>query len=649
MCGIAGVLYSQPKLNNDEFLSLMQSMGDALRHRGPDDHGEWVDANAGIGFAHRRLSILDLSPAGHQPMISRNKRYVIIFNGEIYNYREIKADLEKSGIVFRGHSDTETLLESIAYRGIEKTLALINGMFAFALWDKETRTLTLVRDRIGKKPLYYGWCNGVFLFGSELKALKLHSSFNDEIDRAALGQFIQYSWLNGPASIYLNIKKLQPGSYIQISLTNIVHEIQPKIYWSLLDEAGKSQSNIYSESYECAANELGELLNSAVKRRMIADVDLGALLSGGIDSSLIVSMMQANSLNKIKTFSIGFHEQTHNEAEHAKRIAEYLGTDHEELYVTPQDCMDVIPKLPFIYDEPFADVSQIPTYLVSKLASQKVKVVLSGDGGDELFAGYTRYFRCMEHWRKHENIPQKLRPALGSVMDAVANTSWHLLANTKTQEGVAGWRRFGSKLEKRARRIGAKSSLDLFVRMMMRYKNVGELVNLDESSLTMLSSKALWPNHSDPILNMMLIDALCYLPDDILVKVDRASMATSLEARNPLLDRDVAGFAWRLPYEMKVNNIGGKRILKDILVKYLPAELTDRKKMGFSVPMGKWLRGELRDWAEELLNINRIRQQSYLNGSIVHKIWNQHQSGWRNHNDLLWSILMFQAWQENNN
>ena len=644
MCGIAGVLYSRPKLKSDEFLSLLKSMGDTLRHRGPDDHGEWADANAGVGFAHRRLSILDLSPAGHQPMVSRNQRYVIIFNGEIYNYREIKADLEKSGITFRGHSDTETLLECIAYKGLDKALDIINGMFAFALWDKETRSLVLARDRIGKKPLYYGWCNGVFLFGSELKALKIHTSFDSEIDRAALAQFIQYSWLNGPASIYLNISKLLPGSYIEVSQSMTAVEMQPTIYWSSVEKAKQAQENLYAGSYKDSVNELDVLLNAAVKKRMIADVDLGALLSGGIDSSLIVAMMQSNSSEKIKTFSIGFHEETHNEAQHAKIIANHLGTEHEELYVTAKDCMDVIPKLPIMYDEPFADVSQIPTYLVSKLASNKVKVVLTGDGGDELFAGYTRYFRCIQHWEKQNRVPALLRPMLGNVMEHATDTLWYMFQKVETEKNVSTWLKNGSKLDKKSRRMGAKNSQDLFMRMMARYKHIESLVLTKESSGTLLLNKKSWPKFSDQILNMMLIDTNSYLPDDILVKVDRASMATSLEARSPLLDKDIAEFSWSLPNTSRVDLIGGKKILKDILVQYIPTDLTDRKKMGFGVPIGTWLKGPLRDWAEDILNLEMLEHQGYLNSHAVRKIWSQHLSGWRKHSDLLWSILMFQLW-----
>ena len=440
------------------------------------------------------------------------------------------------------------------------------------------------------------------------------------------------------------INKLIPGSSLRITSSSHKEFLKPKIYWSVLDSAQHVQSNLFAGSFDEAANQLEKILLKSVNKRMIADVELGALLSGGIDSSLVVSMMQTQSERKVKTFSIGFNEETHNEAIHAKKVAEYLGTDHSELYVTPEECMDVIPQLPEMYDEPFGDVSQIPTYLVSKLAREKVKVVLSGDGGDELFAGYTRYLRCMDHWEKHENIPLFIRPAIGKTMDVTAKALWSLLGNTKTQEGVSGWRRFGAKLDKRARRIGAKTSLELFVSMMTRYKDISEIVNQSENSQTMLSINDFWPSHSDPILNMTLIDSVCYLPDDILVKVDRASMATSLEARCPLLDKEVAEFAWQLPSSMKIDQTGGKKILKEVLGRYLPRELTDRKKMGFGVPMGKWLRGPLKDWAEELLDPHKIKHQGYLNECTVQRLWKQHSSGWRNHNDILWSILMFQAW-----
>ena len=646
MCGIAGAMYSSTNLVHGEFPSILKNMGDALRHRGPDDCGEWHDLNAGVGLAHRRLSIIDLSIAGHQPMHSHNTRYTIVFNGEIYNFGELRKRLTSKGVALRGNSDTEALLESIAVFGMDDTLALSNGMFAFALWDRDDNSLTLARDRIGKKPLYYGWCRGVLLFGSELKAVKAHPSFDDEIDQNALGQFIQYSWLNGPASIYKNIKKLAPGSYLKISQSNSSKAIEPIQYWSACESADNGQSNLFTGTFSEASDHLEELLLDSVNKRMIADVELGALLSGGVDSSLVVSMMQAQSTTKIKTFSIGFNEETHNEAVYAKKIANYLGTDHTELYMTSDDCLNVIPKLPEIYDEPFGDASQIPTYLVSKLASEKVKVVLSGDGGDELFAGYTRYFRCLKHWEKQKKVPVQLRPSIAEAMDIAAKISWQFFGKYSISGDLKNWQRFGSKLEKRARRIDAKNPTELFVRMMSRIRDAHEIVNGYTHPETMLSSEREWPKHSDDILNMMLMDTLCYLPDDILVKVDRASMAVSLEARCPLLDKEIAEFSWQLPISMKVHKSEGKIILKDVLNRYIPAELTERRKMGFGVPTGLWLRGPLRDWAENLLDPVKLAQQGYLNIVNVRKIWQQHQSGWRNHSDLLWSILMFQAWLE---
>lgn len=644
MCGITGVLYSQPKLNHDDFLSLMNGMGSTLKHRGPDDHGEWVDANNGIGLAHTRLSIIDLSNAGRQPMKSKNNRYVIIFNGEIYNYLEIRSELEKSGISFKGRSDTETLLESINFFGLEKALNRINGMFAFALWDRENRTLTLACDRFGKKPIYYGWCEDVFMFGSELKALKQHPSFNGQINRKALSQFIQYTWLSGSSSIFSNISKLQAGTYLEVYQSNIFDVKQPLVYWSAIEKAKIAQLNNSSDNYLSSVNRLDELLNLSVKKRMIADVELGALLSGGIDSSLVVSIMQANSENKIKTFSVGYEEETHNEAVYAKNIAKFLGTKHEEIYITEKECMDVIPKLAGIYDEPFADVSQIPTYLVSHMASEHVKVALTGDGGDELFAGYTRYFRCQRHWDTQQKTPKFIKRALGSLMESSANQLWNLFTSSSNNQSLVNLGKYADKLDKRSRRICASNSTELFIMMMQRYNNIDELVIGGSNSSLLFSAENTYPCFQDEILNMMLVDATCYLSGDILVKVDRASMANSLEVRSPLLDKEVAEFAWGLPESSRYDSQGGKKILKDVLSRYVPRELTQRKKMGFGVPIGDWLRSFLKDWASDLLNENRISQQGYFNYKVVNKIWSQHQSGWRDHSKILWAILMFQMW-----
>ena len=644
MCGIAGVLYSQAALSRESLELLVNEMGQTLHHRGPDHGDNWIDAEAGIGLSHRRLAIVDLSPSGNQPMLSRNKRYVISFNGEIYNFKEIRSDLEKNGVNFNGHSDTEVLLESIAYQGLAATLLRVNGMFAFALWDRESRKLVLARDRFGKKPLFYGSFGKALVFGSEIKALRKHPEFVDEIDRGALAQFIQFNWLDGPNSIYKKVKKLQPGSYIEISSENIFEKIKPEIYWSAENIANKASEYSFKGSYKEAVDQLEAVIKSSVSRRMIADVELGALLSGGIDSSLVVSMMQATTTTNVKTFSIGFNEVTHNEAYHAKKIANYLQTDHTELYVTPTECMDIIPQLPAMFDEPLGDASQIPTYLVSKLANNHVKVVLSGDGGDELFAGYTRYFRCMNHWKNHQRVPESIRPLLAQGMNGLAQIFWYLLANIKTNPDLKGWRRFGMRLEKRARRIDASSPLELFVCMMERYSEIENLVLAEQDSNSMLLDNNLWPEVDGEIHKMMLIDTLSYLPNDILVKVDRASMATSLEARAPLLDREVFEFAWRIPFQMKVDGQGGKRILRDLLLKYLPNDLISQKKMGFGVPIGNWLRGPLKEWALEMLSEIDKEQKRYLEPNIVREIWKQHNSGLYDHSKLLWSILMFQSW-----
>ena len=646
MCGIAGVLHSKATLSNDQLRDVVKKMGGSLTHRGPDDSGEWVDEQSGIALGHQRLSILDLSQAGHQPMISNNQRFVLSYNGEIYNFNEIRMNLENAGVKFRGHSDSEVLLESIAHFGFEKTLPMLNGMFAFALWDREECSLILTRDRVGKKPLYYGYCNGAFLFGSELKSLRVHPNFDAEIDRAALGQFIQFSWLNGPSTIYKHIKKLNPGSYLKMTRANLAGYYNPQKYWSMKKIAEYGSSNPYSNSYLESVDELDKLLRESVALRMTADVELGALLSGGIDSSLVVSMMQSQSTKKIKTFSIGFYESSHNEAEFAKKIAQHLGTDHAELYVTPKECMDVIPKLPEIYDEPLGDASQIPTFLVSKLVSRKTKVVLSGDGGDELFAGYSHYFRCLKHWERQKTIPPALRPFAATMLSALANLFWIFFCQKQTIYSNRGWKSIGEKLEKRSNRINAVSSQELFMQMLKKHNNIEQLVCGSQNNNSMYSDKSVQLNDPEPLLNMMFMDMVCYLPDDILVKLDRASMASSLEARCPLLDARIIEFAWRLPITAKINENGGKRILRDVLARYIPKTLTERKKMGFGVPVGKWLRGPLKEWAEELIDPVKLKNQSYLNSTDVRKLWDQHQSGWRNRDDVLWSILMFLAWHQ---
>ena len=649
MCGFAGFFYLRPSLSKNDMLLLVKKMSEKIAHRGPDDFGEWVDENAGIGLGHRRLSILDLSSAGHQPMISQNQRFVLAYNGEIYNFHELRIELEKNGIQFTGNSDTEVLLESISYWGIERALKRFNGMFAFALWDRADRSLLLARDRVGKKPLYYGCSENVLLFGSELKALREHPNFNNEIDRGALKQYVKYNWFSGPTSIYKNIKKLNPGSYIKILQSEVTGRLNPINYWSAEDTALSGLANIEQCSYLESIDQLEKLMLKSVNRRMIADVDLGAFLSGGIDSSLIVSLMQSQRKERIKTFSIGFNEVSHNEAEYAKNVANHWQTDHTEMYVSSQDCLDVIPNLPAIYDEPLGDASQIPTYLVSKLASKNVKVVLSGDGGDELFAGYTRYFRCIKHWQKQRKIPACLRNFLGKNCEISAEILWNATKLFETNKGLKGWRGLGARLNKRSRRLASDNCLELFIHMLQNDGVADDLFVSDKANQYYFDLNEQWPDLQEPMYNMMFMDFKTYLTDDILVKVDRASMAESLEVRCPLLDQDIIAFSWQLAYDAKIEGEIGKKILRDILAKYIPNELTDRKKMGFGIPVASWLRGSLKDWAEELIDPYKLREQNFFNERFVSKLWHQHQSGWRNHSDLLWSILMFQSWYDYNN
>lgn len=648
MCGICGFISREHLLGDSELRAIVTRMTRTLHHRGPDGSGVWTDMRAGLALGHARLSILDLSDAGAQPMLSECGRYVITYNGEVYNFSELRQDLESHGHKFRGHSDTEVMLAALAEWGIELALQRMNGMFAFGLWDRETRSLTLARDRAGKKPLYYGWCGDVFLFGSELKALRTHQNFDHEIDRDALGLFVKYSRIPAPYCIYKRIRKLPAGSYLTFTTHGSSIISAPVAYWSAQQVAERGEREPFSGTSEEATEALDSLLRETVSRRMVADVDLGALLSGGVDSSTIVALMQSTSTTRVKTFSIGFHEPKYNEAEHAKAIARHLGTDHTELYMTPKDSLDVIPKLPTIYDEPFADPSQIPTYLVSRLARGSVKVALSGDGGDELFAGYKHYQRCQTHWEQMKQFPVWLRQDAATAMSALGRLSWHLPgARPSAGPGQgASLKRIGAKLEKIAKRLAAESPQDLLARHHARCQNATEFVVGAVPVPTVLTDSCRWANVSEPIQAMLHLDLVDYLADDILVKVDRASMAVGLEVRCPLLDYRVIEFAWSLPLSMRISRGTGKWILREVLARYVPRDLTDRVKMGFNVPIADWLRRPLRDWVETLLDERRIREQGFLHPEPVRQIWQQHISGFQNYDYLLWNLLMFQAWND---
>jgi asparagine synthase (glutamine-hydrolysing) len=638
MCGISGWLGGAV----DE--TTVVRVRDALVHRGPDDAGAWTDSTHGLALLQRRLSIVDLSPAGHQPMLSADGRYVIVYNGEIYNHNELRAALPPQA--WRGHSDTETLLAAIVTWGLEGALRRLVGMFAIALWDRQDRKLFLARDRMGEKPLYYGWQGGVLLFGSELKALRAHPSFAAPVDRAALTLFLRHGYVPTPYSIHQGIRKLPPGTWAEFD-ASAAPGFEPRIhpYWQVLDVAGMPVRQNLSD--ELAVSELERLLTQAVRGQMLADVPLGAFLSGGIDSSTVVAVMQKISSRPVKTFSIGFHEDAYNEAQHAKLVARHLGCDHTELYVTPREALDVIPRLPAIYDEPFADASQIPTFLVSQLARQHVTVSLSGDAGDELFAGYDRYFWGVEVWNKVGWCPVAVRQLTSTVLDAIPQVVWD---KAFAVLGFALPKRLrfanpGDKMRKLADLLGSRTQGEVYRFLVSQWHRPSDLLAGVEP-LTALTDPSRWPKGQGFLDRMMFLDQVSYLPDDILVKVDRAAMANSLETRVPMLDHRLVEFAWGLPAQMKVRNGQGKWLLRQVLHRHVPRELVERPKMGFGVPIGAWLRGPLKDWAAELLAPSRLRQQGFFDAQTVQTRWDEHQSGRREHAYPLWTMLMFQAWLE---
>jgi asparagine synthase (glutamine-hydrolysing) len=642
MCGIAGIL---DKASGQDFEPLVRRMADTLYHRGPDCSGAWVDQPAGIAFGHRRLSILDLSPAGHQPMVSAGGRYVIAFNGEIYNHLELRQGLRESshGSVWRGHSDTETLLAAFECWGIEETLRTVVGMFAIALWDRRDRVLTLARDRMGEKPLYYGWQDDTFLFGSELKALKAHPGFSAAIDRGAVALLLRHNYVPAPYSIYEGIRKLPAGSFLQVSLDG--REAQPVAYWSLAEVAERGAGSLYTGSESEALDALELHLGAAVRGQMVADVPLGALLSGGIDSTAIAALMQANSAQPVRTFTIGFDEREYDEATHARAVAAHLGTDHTEVRLNGDDALALLPQMPAMYDEPFADSSQLPTHLVMKLARQHVTVALSGDAGDELFGGYNRYFLAPRVWRNVGWMPMPLRRALGAGLTSLSVDTINRFAGPLSRR--AGIAQPGDKAHKLGRRLREMRSIDdLYVSLVSEWPQPEAMVVNGHMPFNLVDERAHWPKLANPVARMMVLDGLTYLPDDILVKVDRAAMAVSLETRAPFLDRGVIEFAWSLPMHMKIRNGQGKWLLRHLLDRYLPRSLVERPKMGFGIPLDQWLRGPLREWAEELLNEDRLKLEGYLNPAPIRQVWNDHISGKSNYGYRLWSVLMFQAWLE---
>ncbi len=637
MCGIAGFVGAWG--NPEQRRAVAAQMGAELLHRGPDDGGTWVDEC--VALAHRRLSIVDLSPLGHQPMLSADERYVLVFNGEIYNDGDLRAELQQAGYVFRSRSDTEVILAACAVWGVGRAIGRMVGMFAFALWDRRDRHLVLARDRMGKKPLYWAQFNGVLLFGSELKALRAHPLFQCQLNRAAAASFIRHNYIPAPASIYAGVSKLPPAHILHVPWGG---EPSLECYWDLRAIAVESEERALRLGDEEVVDRLETLLRDAVRRRMVADVSVGAFLSGGVDSSAVVALMQAESTRKVRTFSIGFDVADYDESHHARRVAEHLGTDHTELRVTEQHALDVIPQLPRMFDEPFADSSQIPTYLVSAMARRHVTVALSGDGGDELFAGYNRYLWAARLWGWIDIIPRQLRCAAAGAIRSVPATTWtkaFSLMPPRMRPPQAG-----NKLHRLAALLDHRSPDGIYRDLVSHWQPAEVMPDVVEPRDSILWDDSLLAEMPAFVSRMQLQDQMTYLPDDILVKVDRASMAVALEARAPLLDHRVVEFAWSLPHAMRVRGGEGKWALRQVLYRHVPRALVDRPKMGFGIPIGTWLRGPLREWAEHLLASEVLAMDGLFDPAPIRARWEEHLSGRRDWQYHLWDILMFQAWRQ---
>ncbi len=638
MCGIAGFLDVNASVTAEISAARVEAMSDALAHRGPDDSGAWVDPDAGIAFGHRRLSIIDLSALGRQPMLSSDGRYVISYNGEVYNFAELREELEALGHRFHGGSDTEVMLAACLAWGPEQAVTRFIGMFAIALWDRTTRILRLIRDRLGIKPLY--WCRRgtALLFGSELKALMAHPAWRADLDIEAAAAFIRYSYVPGPGTIFLGVHKLPPGTCLTIGAGS-----EPRItpYWRLRDAVGGTAPDEIEDERD-AADRLDAILRRSVGARMIADVPLGAFLSGGIDSSTVVALMQAQSIRKVRTFSIGFSEPGYDEARHAKAVAAHLGTDHTELYVSAREAIDTVPNLPKWFDEPFADSSQIPTYLVSAMTRAHVTVALSGDGGDELFAGYPRYGIVDKAWRRLGWMPASFRAAVGASLASVPEPILDRLARLAPERLRP--LNAGSKVRRLSQLLSRPADDSLFMELAAIWPDEGELVPASTGAARLQTEPGL--ALPDVVSRMQYYDTLHYLPDDIMTKVDRCSMAVALEAREPLLDHRLVEFAWRLPPRFKYDGRQSKRLLRQVLYRYVPPELVERPKMGFSIPLGTWLRRELRPWAESLLTRRRLAADGIFAADEVRRLWDEHQARRANRENVLWNILMFQAWKE---
>ena len=644
MCGFTGFVDFCCSQTSDALHQQASAMAATLAHRGPDDNQTWADAEVGIALGFRRLAIVDLSAEGRQPMVSADQRFVLVFNGMIYNYRELRGRLEGLGTTFRGSSDTEVLLEAIAEWGVEEALCLANGMFAVAAWDRRERRLSLARDRFGEKPLYYSRTANGFLFGSELRALQANDQFEPGVDRDAVGLLMKYGYIPAPYSIFDSVKKLEPGSVLVLDVEN-ASVSEPHRYWSALDEAVKGSQEISSASDGEAVEQLKDLLTDAVGLRMAADVPLGAFLSGGVDSSAVVALMQRQSSSQVRTFTIGSDDLGFDESAHAAEVARHLGTSHTELFVDERQLLDIVAELPGIYDEPFADSSQIPMVAVSRLARTEVTVALSGDGGDEVFGGYNRHLTLEPLWNRAGVLPSPVRRVAAGAIGLLPPAAW-----TRTAGLVPESRRPRDPAMKAAKItsvLGSTSAAAAYQKLTTQWSNIESLVPAGAHGTTLLERPDLWPSLPSITDQMMAIDAVTYLPGDILTKVDRASMSASLEARVPLLDHRVYEFATRLPMHQKIRNGVGKWALREVLFDEVPRELIERPKTGFTIPLATWLRGPLRDWAEELLAPSRLDASGFVNPTIVGQVWAEHLSGRSNRESELWTVLMLESWLEN--
>jgi asparagine synthase (glutamine-hydrolysing) len=648
MCGLVGFIGGTGIRSQAALAALAGRMSARLRHRGPDDDGVWVDAHCGVALGHRRLSIIDLSSHGAQPMVSHSGRYLLAYNGEIYNHIELRHEIEsgRGAIPWRGHSDTETVLAAIEYWGLDGTLPRLNGMFAFALWDREERRLHLARDRFGEKPLYYAVEDGCFLFASELKALLPHPAFRREIDRGALRAYMRFNYVPAPFTIYRSARKLLPATVLTVAVDPAAQALsvgEPRAYWSATEAALAAREQPLSDQ-AAATEELRVLLARVVKSRMMADVPLGAFLSGGIDSSLIVAQMQQQTSRRVLTFTIGFEDPSYDESVAAAQVARHLGTTHACERVTPAQAREAILRMPAIYDEPFADSSQIPTYLVSRTAREQVKVALTGDGGDELFGGYDRYFVGQRAFPLIRSVPASVRGPLSSLIRTMPPATWQTVIGCVRR--LAGKGRLadlsGERLHRLARQLGAGSEAHMYEIIMARPED--ETVPLAGCQERRSSTTAAWLASLPPAEAMMLFDTLNILPGDFLTKVDRASMAVSLETRAPFLDPDLFEFAWRLPLGWRIGPSAGKIMLREVLRGFVPAEIVDRPKQGFGIPVGAWLKGPLRPWAESLLDERRLREEGFLSPGPIRRKWAEHLAGTHDRQSEIWAAVVFQEW-----